>query len=61
MVVRQERVDDNLEEQHAILSPLGWLASGGKVAVNSCGAKALRAQMVKNVEFKSCCKLELEV
>ena len=60
MVVRQERVGDNLEEPHAILSPLGWLASRGKVDLSSCGAKALRVQLVKNVEFESFCKLELE-
>ena len=42
MVVRPERVSDNLEEPHVTLSPLGWLANGGKVDLSSCSAKALR-------------------
>ena len=60
MVVRQERVGDNLEELQAILSLLGRLASEGQVHLGSSDAKALRVQIIKNVEFEPRYKLELE-
>ena len=60
MAVRHECVGANSVEPHAILSQLGWLASGGKVDLSSCGAKVRRVLLLENVEFNSRYKLELE-
>ena len=48
MYAKQERMGKSQTDSHALLSPLGWLAVGGKTSLSEVPVKVLRA----NVEDK---------
>ena len=56
MYAKQERMGKSQTDPHALLSPLGWLAFGGKTSLSEVPVKVLRA----NVEDKQSKTLSLQ-
>ena len=56
MYAKQERMGRSQTDPHALLSPLGWLAFGGKTSLSEVPVKVLRA----NVEDKQSKTLSLQ-
>ena len=56
MYAKQERMGKSQTDPHALLSPLGWLAVGGKTSLSEVPVKVLRA----NVEDKQSKTLSLQ-
>ena len=56
MYAKQERMGKSQTDPHALLSPLGWLAVGGKTSLSEVPIKVLRA----NVEDKQSKTLSLQ-
>ena len=56
MYTKQERMGKRQTDPHALLSPLGWLAFGGKTSLSEVPVKVLRA----NVEDKQSKTLSLQ-
>ena len=56
MYAKQERMGKSQTDPHALLSPLGWLAIGGKTSLSEVPVKVLRA----NVEGKQSKTLSLQ-
>ena len=56
MYAKQERMGKSQTDPHALLSPLGWLAFGGKTSLSKVPVKVLRA----NVEDKQSKTLSLQ-
>ena len=56
MYAKQERMGKSQTDPHALLSPLGWLAVGGKTSLSEVPVKVLRA----NVEDKQSKTLNLQ-
>ena len=53
MYAKQERVGDSLTEPHAILTPLGWLACGGRSGRSDRSAKIFRTNLKEDVSVTS--------
>ena len=53
MYAKQERVGDSLTEPHAILTPLGWLAYGGRSGRSDRFAKIFRTNLKEDVNVTS--------
>ena len=56
MYAKQERVGDNLAEPHAILTPLGWLASDGRSDRSDRFAKIFRTNLKEDFSNTSSLK-----
>ena len=52
MYAKQERVGDSLTESHAILTPFGWLACGGRSGRSNRSVKIFRTNL-KDVNVTS--------
>ena len=60
MCTKEERMGESRGEPHAIFTPLGWMASGGRSPLYVRATKVLRVQTCVANDDLSQCKLDLE-
>ena len=61
MYANQERVGDSLTESHAILTPLSWLACGGRSGRSNRSVKIFRTNLKEDVSVTSSLKQTIVV
>ena len=60
MCTKEERMEESRDEPHAIFTPLGWMASGGRSSLYARATKVLGEQTCVANDDLSQCKLDLE-